>query len=93
MFNSQPSVRKGDILPEKSSVNQLAEVVEGYSQSAHQRQYKDPSRSSELPDPVVVLDIYDLPPQVRDRVLMSQRPNHFLRTNEPSLFDFATNFF
>ena len=66
-----PFVRVGDILPRRSSVDRLAEVVEGYVQSAHQRPYKDPSRSSELPDPVVDLDIYDLPDQVCDRVLLS----------------------
>ena len=59
------------MLPEKSSDDRLAEVVEGYVQSAHQRRYKNPSRSSELPDSVVDLDIYALPDQVRDRVLLS----------------------
>ena len=91
VLNSWPSICMGDVLPRKSSVDRLAEVVEGYVQSTYQRQYKDPSRSSELPDPVVDLDIYDLPPQVRDRVLMSQRPNHFLRTSELSFFDVATS--
>ena len=83
----------GDVHPGQSSVDRLAEVAEGYVHSANQCPYKDPSRSSELPIPVVDLDICDLSPQVRDRVLLSQHPNHFLRTSELSRFDVATDFF
>ena len=71
VLNPFPSTRVGDVHHERSSVDKLADVVEGYIHSAHQRPYKDPSRSSELPDPVIDLDIFDLPPQVRDRDLLS----------------------
>ena len=77
VLDSWPSARVGDILPGTSSIDKLASVVRDYVRSAHQHQYKDPGCSSELPDPVVDLDIYDLPDQVHDCVLMSQHPNHF----------------
>ena len=68
-------------------------MVGRFVHSAHQRQYKDPRRSSELPDPVIDLDISALPPQVRDCVLLSQHPNHFLRISELTLFTVATDSF
>ena len=92
-LNPFPSTRVGDVHPERSSVDRLAEVVEGFVCSAHQCQYKDPSRSYELPDPVNDLDISALPSQVCDQVLLSQRPNHFLRTSELTLFTVATDSF
>ena len=93
VLNTRPSTRVGAHHPKRSSVDRLAEVVEEYVQSAEQCQYKEPSRSFELPDPFIDLDIFDLPPQVRDCVLLSQHLNHFLRTSEFTLFTVAADFF
>ena len=92
-LNPFPSIRVGDVHPVRSSVDRLAEVVETFVHSSHQRQYKDPNRSSELPDPTIELDISNLPTQVRERVLLSQRPNHFLRASELTLFTVAADSF
>ena len=70
MLNSRSFTRGGDNLPCTSSINRLAEVVKDYVQSAQRRQYKDPVCSAELPDPIVDLDIFVLPDQVRVRFFL-----------------------
>ena len=77
VLNSRRSIRVCDVLPETSSNDKFASVIKNYVQSAHQRQYKGSGCSSELPDPMFDFDIFVLPDQVRDCILMSQHPNHF----------------
>ena len=61
MLHSRPSACVGDILPGTSSIDRLAGVVEDYGQSAHRRQSNIPVCSTELPDPIIDLDIFALP--------------------------------
>ena len=46
----------------------------------------DPHQTSDLPEPTLDLNIFDLSVQVRDRVLLQQKPNNFLQTSELILF-------
>ena len=77
----------------KSPVDHLAEVVETFVCSSHQSHgdERDTSWSTELPDPTIDLDIYALPKQVHDRILLHQRPNHFLRCHDLSHFTVAND--
>ena len=92
-LNPRPATRVGDVLPERSPVDHLAAVVETFVRSTHQRygDDRDTSQSTELPDPTVDLDIYALPDQVRDRIFLHQRPNHFLRRHDLSHFTLAND--
>ena len=78
-LNKRPATRVGDIFPERSSVDHLAEVVEESVISSHQRhgQERDTGRTTELPDPTVDLDIYTLPDQVRNRILIFSTTKSF----------------
>ena len=91
--NPRPFNCVGKVLPETYSVDRLAQVVELFVHSAHQRQHNALLRSMELPDPTVDLEIYTLSDQVRDQDLLNQHPNDFLQSSELSLFNTATDFF